>query len=69
MERVSDTQFSARIKAKIGPVSATFDAELNLKDLDPPTGYTIDGGAKGGAAGFGKGAAQVTLAAPRSPTT
>lgn len=62
MERTSDHAFTARVKARIGPVSATFDAALELQDLNPPASYTIVGGVKGGAAGFGKGQAQVQLA-------
>jgi carbon monoxide dehydrogenase subunit G len=61
IERDGDDAFVAKIKAKIGPVSATFQAEIALTDLDPPTSYTIGGAAKGGAAGFGKGSAEVTL--------
>lgn len=61
IDKTSDTQFRAKVKAKIGPVSATFDADLNLKNLNPPAGYTIEGGVKGGAAGFGKGEADVEL--------
>ena len=61
VERVDDTHFNVKVKAKIGPVSAVFQAELALKDLDPPNGYAIDGSVKGGAAGFGKGSAQVRL--------
>lgn len=60
--RIDETHFAAKVKAKIGPVNATFQAELELKDLNPPHGYTIDGSVKGGAAGFAKGGAQVQLA-------
>ena len=34
---------------------------MTLADLDPPNGYTLMGSVKGGAAGFGKGAAKVAL--------
>ena len=63
MERNSDTSFTTAVKAKIGPVSALFKADLELADLDPPNSYTINATAKGGAAGFGKGGAKVALAA------
>ena len=33
MEKVSDERFDASVKAKIGPVSATFKAELELTDV------------------------------------
>lgn len=61
MEQTSDTTFVTAVKAKIGPVSALFKADLTLADLDPPNSYTINASAKGGAAGFGKGAAGVVL--------
>ena len=34
---------------------------MELTDLVPPESYTIQGGAKGGAAGFARGAAMVRL--------
>jgi carbon monoxide dehydrogenase subunit G len=58
----SDTEFSARVVAKVGPVKATFNGEVQLSDLDPPNGYTISGEGKGGLAGFAKGGAVVRLA-------
>ena len=61
MTRVDDTHFEARVKAKIGPVSATFDAAIELSDLNPPESYVIQGNVKGGAAGFAKGGAEVAL--------
>src|SRR5690606_39882302 len=54
-------RFRARVKAKIGPVSATFDADLALENIQPLQSYTIDGSVKGGAAGFARGAAHVKL--------
>jgi carbon monoxide dehydrogenase subunit G len=61
MQRTSDEQFDAAVKAKIGPVSATFQAQLKLSELQPPASYTLTANAKGGAAGFGKGSARVSL--------
>ncbi len=61
IEKVDDEHFNISVKAKIGPVSATFNAELELADLNPPTSYVISGNAKGGAAGFAKGGAEVEL--------
>ncbi len=59
--KVDETHFDAAVKAKVGPVSATFQASLALEDLQPPTSYRIVGSVKGGAAGFGKGTADVVL--------
>jgi carbon monoxide dehydrogenase subunit G len=49
------------VKAKIGPVSSTFAVQLYLEEINPPNSYKIQANVKGGAAGFGKGAAEVTL--------
>ena len=61
LEKLSDTQFKAKVGMKIGPVQATFDGQVELSDLDPPNGYTISGSGSGGAAGNAKGGAQVKL--------
>ena len=46
---------------KVGPVSAKFKGSLQLADVQAPSSYTIHFDGSGGAAGFGKGSAQVTL--------
>ncbi|HEY0838458.1 MAG TPA: carbon monoxide dehydrogenase subunit G [Azospirillum sp.] len=61
LERTSDTEFTATVSAKVGPVSATFKGAVTLSDIDPPNGYTIAGQGQGGAAGFAKGNARVAL--------
>lgn len=61
IEKTADDQFTARVKSKVGPVRATFDAELTLSDVNPPESYTINGNVKGGAAGFARGSAHVHL--------
>ncbi len=61
MTRTADDRFDARVKAKVGPVRATFTAELTLTDAVPPQSYTIQANVKGGPAGFARGAAAVDL--------
>lgn len=61
LERISDTEFRARVTAAIGPVRAKFDSHLTLENLQPPQSYTLVGVSKAGAAGFGRGSANVTL--------
>ena len=61
LEKKSDTEFSATVVAKVGPVKATFKGEVTLQDLVPPTSYSIVGEGKGGIAGFAKGGAKVHL--------
>src|SRR5262245_62406851 len=61
LNKLSDTEMEAVAKAKIGPVSARFKGKVVLSDLNPPEGYTLTGEGSGGAAGFAKGEARVTL--------
>ena len=61
LEKKSDTELSATVVAKVGPVKATFKGEVTLKNLNPPNSYSIVGEGKGGIAGFAKGGADVVL--------
>lgn len=61
LEKVGENELEAQVKAKIGPVSAKFGGKVTLSDLNPPESYRISGEGKGGAAGFAKGGANVTL--------
>lgn len=61
LDKVSDTEFVATVVSKVGPISATFRGNVVLSDLDPPNGYTLTGKGQGGAAGFARMSAAVTL--------
>ena len=61
LEKKSDTELTATVVAKVGPVKATFKGEVTLENLDPPNSYSIVGEGKGGIAGFAKGGANVRL--------
>jgi len=61
IEKVSDTEYKVVMTAAIGPVKAKFNGKLLLADLNPPDSYSIAFEGTGGAAGFGKGVAQVSL--------
>jgi carbon monoxide dehydrogenase subunit G len=61
LEKTSDTEMKAKVRLRIGPVSATFTGKVTLSDIDPPNGYKISGEGQGGVAGFAKGGAVVTL--------
>ena len=61
LEKVSDTELTAKVMAAIGPVRARFNTKLSLENLNPPESYTLVGESKSGAAGFGRGSADVTL--------
>ena len=69
MEQIADDRFAATVKARIGPVRATFDVALTLTDMRPPESYVIEAEVKGKAAGFGKGSAEVALADAGDGTT
>jgi len=61
IEKLSDTELTARVGLAVGPVKATFNGRVTLSDMDPPNGYKISGEGQGGVAGFGKGSAVVQL--------
>lgn len=61
LTRLSATELEGRVKAKVGPVRATFTGQVTLSEIDEPNGYTISGKGQGGAAGFAKGSARITL--------
>ena len=61
LNKESESEFSARVTAKVGPVRAKFSGKVTLSDIDPPNGYKISGEGQGGVAGFAKGGAAVKL--------
>lgn len=68
LERTGDNTFQALMAVKVGPVSARFKGRLELRDVTPPTSYTLVFDGSGGVAGFGKGTADVKLAPEGSQT-
>ena len=63
LEATAENEFTAQVVAKVGPVKAKFKGKVTLSDLTPPESYRISGEGQGGAAGFAKGGALVTLTA------
>jgi carbon monoxide dehydrogenase subunit G len=61
LNKDSDTELSAKVAAKVGPVSAKFSGKVTLSDINPPESYKITGEGQGGVAGFAKGGAEVVL--------
>jgi carbon monoxide dehydrogenase subunit G len=61
LEAASDGGFRATAAVKIGPIATNFSGEVRLLDLVPPASYRIEGSGQGGAAGFARGGAAVTL--------
>jgi carbon monoxide dehydrogenase subunit G len=61
IDKVSDTEYKVVMVAAVGPVKAKFNGKLMLADLNPPNSYSLSFEGSGGAAGFGKGSANVSL--------
>jgi len=61
LDVIGENEFQAVATNKIGPVKSRFKGKVRLTDMDPPNGYKISGEGDGGAAGFAKGGASVTL--------
>ena len=61
MSGTPDDGFEATVVQKVGPVKATFRGAVQLKDRVAPESLRLEGEGKGGAAGFAKGGAAVTL--------
>jgi len=61
MERTGDNEYRVEIVAALGPVRAKFRGKLRLEDVVAPERYTLRFEGEGGAAGFAKGSAHVTL--------
>ncbi|MBD3679629.1 MAG: carbon monoxide dehydrogenase subunit G [Rhodobacteraceae bacterium] len=57
----SDEELEAKVVLKIGPVKAKFNGTVRLDKSGAPESFSLTGEGNGGAAGFAKGGADVTL--------
>lgn len=62
IERIGENEYRVALVASLGPVRAKFRGRLRLADVVAPERYTLRFEGEGGAAGFVKGTANVTLA-------
>ncbi|HET8875927.1 MAG TPA: carbon monoxide dehydrogenase subunit G [Casimicrobiaceae bacterium] len=62
LERTGEDAYELVMSARIGPVSARFTGRMTMTDIDAPRAYTLNFEGQGGAAGFARGDARVTLA-------
>ena len=62
-------QYEVLVTAAIGPVKAKFKGKLQLENLQPPNSYTLRFEGQGGAAGHGKGTAEIKLESTGARTT
>jgi carbon monoxide dehydrogenase subunit G len=69
MQRVSGSEYRLSMLAVVGPVKARFTGTLRLSDIVVPERYQLSFEGSGGAAGFGKGSATVTLSSVDSTAT
>ena len=56
----SDTKFTATATNKIGPFNASFTGDIELKDINAPHSYVIEGSGNS-SVGFASGSAKVNL--------
>ena len=61
VEGSPDGGYTATVTQKVGPVKATIKGNVTMSDMVENEKLTISGEGKGGAAGFAKGGATVTL--------
>ena len=57
----SDSELEAKVVLKVGPVKAKFTGNVTLDQSGAPDQFSLTGKGNGGAAGFAKGGADVTL--------
>lgn len=61
IEATGENAYALVNAIKVGPVAAKFKGNIQLTDIQAPESYTLNFDGNGGAAGFGKGNAKVTL--------
>lgn len=62
LTQTAPNELEAKVVLKVGPVKARFAGAVTLDQSNAPDGFSLVGEGKGGAAGFAKGGADVTLA-------
>ena len=61
MEADGEHAWRVVMAARVGPVSARFNGRMSMTDIHEPESYTLKFDGQGGAAGFARGDARVTL--------
>ena len=61
LTRRDDYHFDAVAALHVGPIKATFRASIEQSEVDPPRRCVLRAEGRGGAAGFGRGEAEVRL--------
>ena len=68
VERKSETEYTAVLQVKVGPLNAGFNGLITLTDPEYLSAVTLAGTLNGAGAGFAKGTARIALA-PRNLVT
>ncbi|MEM6945556.1 MAG: carbon monoxide dehydrogenase subunit G [Pseudomonadota bacterium] len=68
LTKTSDTELEAKVVLKVGPVKARFAGAVTLDTSGAPDAFSLSGQGTGGAAGYAKGGADVTLEADGETT-
>ncbi len=61
IQRTADNELQAKVMIKLGPVKARFSGKVTMTNVQPLKGYILNFEGSGGAAGFAKGSADVSL--------
>lgn len=61
VEALSETEMTAKVTLKVGPVKASFNGAVTLSEIEATRGYLISGEGAAGAAGHARGSARVDL--------
>ena len=61
IDPAGENAYQVLMVARVGPVSAKFKGKLQLSDVKAPDSYALSFEGQGGAAGFAKGSAKVSL--------
>ncbi|HEV2220424.1 MAG TPA: carbon monoxide dehydrogenase subunit G [Casimicrobiaceae bacterium] len=62
IEKLGEHEWKVTMAARVGPVAARFTGRMAMSEVVAPTSYTLSFDGQGGAAGFAKGEARVSLA-------
>lgn len=69
LTKTSDTELSAKVVLKVGPVKAKFGGDVTLDPSEAPEKFSLVGEGNGGVAGYAKGGADVELTEENGGTT
>ena len=61
LTKISDTELTAKVRLKIGPVKARFNGDVVLDPAEAPAAFSLTGVGNGGGGGFAQGGAKGAL--------